>query len=127
MLALHFSPALLTALLALLVATVVDTGVGILRSVVKGSFHLSFVANFLKTTILPLFGPVMLLAVLTTGFPQASTYVVAFTWAAVAKLLADISGKLGVNLGMLLPKPATSDVGDAAVVPASQVDASKQG
>ena len=49
----HFDPSVAQALGLLLVVVAADTTIGILRSLVKGGFHLSLVGNFLTSAVLP--------------------------------------------------------------------------
>jgi hypothetical protein len=95
------TPLMVTGLYVLMVAVAVDTGAGMLKALMSGTFHLSLVGNFLRTAVLPLVGPAMLLYLLAMAVPQVQSLALSFVGAATAKLLSDTAMKLGVNLGQV--------------------------
>jgi hypothetical protein len=89
------------AIYVLLVLIVVDTVVGIGKSLASGVFHLSLIANFLKTAVVPLVLPLMGLYLLAVVIPQTQALALSAAGAAVVKMLSDIGAKLGINLGQV--------------------------
>lgn len=49
-------------LVAVLIAIVIDTGLGVFRAIAAGEFDLSKMPQFLKTKVLPVFGSLVLMA-----------------------------------------------------------------
>ena len=99
----HPLPALaVQMLLGLLVLIGLDTVIGILSALGNGSFRLSKVADFLKTAILPIVGPNLVLAVLALAF--GSTYVTVLE-SGIVVAAAALVGQIGAKTGLKLQNP----------------------
>ena len=106
--ALHLSSTDTTALIGLLVAIGADTLAGILVAVIKGTFKLSFIANFVQTSVLPYVGGALVLAILAATNPsQFDAPFLAAVSAAGLKFLGDIYSKLQ-GLGVPVETPTTT-------------------
>jgi len=86
----------------LVIAIALDTALGILKALVKGTFRLSQVARFLRTSVLPLIGTNLVVAAYAMTLGNGNGALVATTaTAAIAELVAEI----GIKLGIKLPTP----------------------
>lgn len=105
--ALHLSPTDTSALIGVLVAIGADTLAGILLALVKGTFKLSYIANFVQTSILPYVGGLLVMVLLAATNPaQFDTAFLAAASAVGLKFLGDIVTKLQA-LGLPVEEPAT--------------------
>jgi hypothetical protein len=106
--ALHLSPTDISAFVAVLVAVGADTLAGVLVAVVKGTFKLSYIANFVRTSILPFVGGLLVMGLLAGMNPgQFDAPFLATAGTIGLKFLGDIVGKLQ-SLGLPVEAPAAA-------------------
>ena len=112
--ALHLSQNETLALIGVLGAIGTDTLAGTLVAIVKGTFKLSYIANFIRTSILPYFGGILVVALPaafvdpSTALGQwANTTLVTVAAAIGLKFLGDIVLKLQ-SLGLPIETPVAA-------------------
>ena len=95
---LQFPPAMMHMLWWVILAAVVDAAVGVVFSVVSGTFDMERVGKWLVTNVLLVVVPVIVVAILVGAGMFANTIFYAAAATAIATLVGGIAAKIGVPL-----------------------------
>jgi hypothetical protein len=103
------TPAMVDAMLGVLLLTVADIALGIIGAIAKGEFDFGKLPSFLRQTVLPYVGGLLILGVVATagglkvGDTDVSGALVALYFASAAfvaaKLLKDVAAKVAGLVG----------------------------
>jgi len=86
----------------LFAAVFADVFFGIITSVAKQKFSLSFVDNYLRTHVLNRIVPVLILLILAVSNPAFTSAFYVACGTVYASMLGEILGKLGIPIGQKL-------------------------